>query len=443
MLNPSGTQAYTINVVSPGATRKRLAPEFSWVSTPVWSPDGRYLMFLGARLGGNQLQTGLWVIPRDDGVAEQVQLDLVSLSPELRQASLDGWLPGDRILVELEIRGRTHLWQARLRRKPWRADRVEQITFGTGAAKSPSVAADGTMVVSNEESDLDLWSLPFDATRGKVTGEPQRLTQDVAREAFPSISTDGAKLAYSAEQAGASHIWIMDLPSRTKRMLTSSAAWDFRPAISMDGTQVAYSSGNLSTSGKLYRIPASGGTAEKVGETGSIIWDWSADGRDLLTLSQTTPFGVDLIDVSAKRVIPFVRRVHSVFQAHISHDGHWAIAQEGVGVLITRFDASQPAKLDWRPLGLKGGDLFRWSPDDDVIYFLSNRDSFRCVWGQHLDAGSKQLRGEPFPVAHFHEARHSLRVFDSGEIGLAVARDKIVIAEAEKVGNVWTTRLPQ
>jgi hypothetical protein len=44
-------------------------------------------------------------------------------------------------------------------------------------------------------------------------------------------------------------------------------------------------------------------------------------------------------------------------------------------------------------------------------------------------------------VAHFHQARRSLRVFDSGEIGLAVARDKIVIAQVERTGNVWITRL--
>jgi serine/threonine protein kinase len=115
-VSPGATLAYTINVVSPSATRKRLAPEFSWASTPVWSPDGRYLMFLGARPGGNQVQAGLWVIPRDDGVAEQVQLDRASLPPELREPSLDAWLPRDRILGELEIRGRTHLWQGRLRR---------------------------------------------------------------------------------------------------------------------------------------------------------------------------------------------------------------------------------------------------------------------------------------------------------------------------------------
>jgi hypothetical protein len=31
---------------------------------------------------------------------------------------------------------------------------------------------------------------------------------------------------------------------------------------------------------------------------------------------------------------------------------------------------------------------------------------------------------------------------DSGEIGLAVARDKIVLAEAERTGNIWMTKLP-
>ena len=378
-------------------------------------------------------------------MAEQVQLNLASLPLEFKQASLDAWLPGDRILAEFEIRGRTQLWQARLRRNPWRVDRIEQITFGTGSVGSPSVAADGTMVVSNEETDLDLWGLPFDATRGRVTGEPQRLTQDVSREAFPSISTDGVKLVYSAEQAGTSRIWIMDLLSRSKRMLTSSAGWDFRPVISMDGTQVAYSSGDPPVGSKVYRIPASGGTAERVGETGSIIWDWSADGRDLLVLSQTPPFGVDLIDVTVNRVIPFLRRPHSVYQAHVSHDGHWAIAQEpgGAGVLITHFDASEPASVLWQPLGLKNADLIRWSPDDNAIYFVSTRDSFRCIWGQRLDPQSKQLSGEPFPVIHFHQARRSLRILDSGEIGLAVARDKIVIAEAERTGNVWTTKLPQ
>ena len=440
--NPSPTvrRAYTVNIVTPGAQRNQLAPEFSYVQMPVWSPDGRNILFAGLREAGTQ--PGLWVIPRNGGAAERVLLDLASLPSEIRQVSLDAWLSGDRVLGEFALRGRTNLWQARLRRGPWRLDRIEQVTSGTGLATKPSVAADGTMVVSNEETDLDLWSLPFDAVQGKVTGDPQRLTHDAAREAYPSISADGTKLTYSADQGSGSHIWIMDLPARSKRALTASREFDIRPVISADGTQVAYASGNPMGSSSFYRIPAAGGSAQKVGEKGVIIWDWMPDGKGLLVMGTARPIGVDRIDLAANRTSSFLKRTHNVFQAHISHDGHWAIAQEAdVGVVITPFDPSRPLGANWQPLGLKGVDLVRWSPDDNAIYFISSRDSFRCIWGQHLDPLSKQLRGEPFPMAHFHQAGRSLAVLDSGEIGLAVARDKIVIAEAEKTANLWTTKL--
>ena len=104
-------------------------------------------------------------------------------------------------------------------------------------------------------------------------------------------------------------------------------------------------------------------------------------------------------------------------------------------------EGASPAADRWIPLGLKGVDLIRWSPDDNAIYFVSNRDTFLCIWGQRLNPRTKSMSGEPFAVAHFHQARRSLRVFDSGEIGLAVARDKIVISQAERTGNVWITRL--
>jgi hypothetical protein len=213
----------------------------------------------------------------------------------------------------------------------------------------------------------------------------------------------------------------------------------------MDGSHLAYRSVTPRDGSKGYRISSTGGAAQKIDYVGSIFWDWSSDGRAVLVLSQTTPAGVDLIDVGANNVTPFLRRPHNVYQAHISHDGHWAIAQEsgGVGVVITPFDGSQPTSMRWHPLGLQDIDLIRWSPDDDAIFFVSNRDSFRCLWGQRLDPRNKELSGEVFSIAHFHEARRSLQVFDSGEIGLAVARDKIVIAEAERTGNVWMAKLEE
>jgi Tol biopolymer transport system component/tRNA A-37 threonylcarbamoyl transferase component Bud32 len=437
--------AFTLNVTVPGSPRRQLAPEFLAVLMPVWSPDGQHIMFVGARLQGNATQTGLWVIPRNGGPAEPVQLSAGLEVSQVRQAALDEWLSGDRILGEIERAGRVHLWQARLRRNPWRLDRIEQLTFGTGSAHRPSAARDGTLVLSSEETDLDLWSLAFDARQGKLTGDPQRLTQDAAREAFPSISTDGTKLAYSAEQADRSHIWVMDLPSGTRRMLTDSPSFDRRPAITMDGSMIAYLSQAAGSGQSGFVIPTSGGPPRKIDGAKAVIWDWSSDGRSVLVASANgTTASVALADIGSNAVAPFLRRSHNVFQSHMSHDGHWAIAQEagGVGVLLAPVvEGKPPAEDAWQPLGLKNADLIRWSPDDTAIYFVSGRDAFRCIWGQRLDPRTKRISGEPFPVAHFHQARRSLRVFDSGEIGLAVARDKIVIAEAEKTGNVWMARL--
>jgi len=187
-------------------------------------------------------------------------------------------------------------WQATLHRKPWRLAAIEQMTFGTGSSKSPSVARDGSMVISNEETDLDLWSLPLDARRGKVTGEPVRLTQDAAIEGHPSISVDGTKLVYSAEQANSSHIWAMDLPSGTKRMLSNTSGFDRQPAISMDGKQLAYMS-RTGAAAFLYtayliffvwRHRTEISTSAK-----SFVWDWSSDGRAVLAATATTPFGIE------------------------------------------------------------------------------------------------------------------------------------------------------
>ena len=45
-------------------------------------------------------------------------------------------------------------------------------------------------------------------------------------------------------------------------------------------------------------------------------------------------------------------------------------------------------------------------------------------------------------MQHFHRTRRSLRyIQDSGAIGLAVARDRIVFPLGEMTGNVWLTKL--
>jgi eukaryotic-like serine/threonine-protein kinase len=64
-----------------------------------------------------------------------------------------------------------------------------------------------------------------------------------------------------------------------------------------------------------------------------------------------------------------------------------------------------------------------WAPGGGLLYYLSERDGFRCIWARRLDSGTKRGRvGEPFAVSHFHSARRSLaRVGNQGYLtGLSV-----------------------
>ena len=80
-----------------------------------------------------------------------------------------------------------------------------------------------------------------------------------------------------------------------------------------------------------------------------------------------------------------------------------------------------------------------WSPDGNLLYFLSDRDGFRCIWAQPLDAGSKRPDGEAKSVLHFHGRRRSLRGVGNrvSAIKLSVAGGRLVFALGELTGNIW------
>src|SRR5204862_5383296 len=97
------------------------------------------------------------------------------------------------------------------------------------------------IVFASEVSNYDLWSLPVDANRGIVKGDLQRLTDDPEQESRPSVSANGKKIAFQSQRLGNGEVTLKDLETGKETVLTSGPGNKHHPTISPDGAWVAYS----------------------------------------------------------------------------------------------------------------------------------------------------------------------------------------------------------
>ena len=108
-------------------------------------------------------------------------------------------------------------------------------------------------------------------------------------------------------------------------------------------------------------------------------------------------------------------------------------------VFVAPIEAEPPLESRWIPIAAApGGNIYPfWSPDGKLLYFVSNRDGFSCVWAQPLDRASGRPVGPPRDVLHLHSATRSLAHVRMGVWGFSLARDRLVFSLGEKTGNLW------
>src|SRR5262249_35657597 len=150
-----------------------------------------------------------------------------------------------------------------------------------------------------------------------------------------------------------------------------------------------------------------------------------------------TPARISLLDLGSKRRTPVLTHSEYIlWNARFSPDDQWisfnATTPGHSRVFVVPFhNAGLIPESEWIAISdTAWDDRPRWSPEGNFLYFLSERDHFRCVWAQPLDAG-KHPAGPAIPVFHAHDARRSLGNFGIGDLGISVARDKIVFNMSE------------
>jgi len=282
-----------------------------------------------------------------------------------------------------------------------------------------------------------------DGNTGKTKGEWEPVTTGIGERQRPNLSRNGKRLVFN-DGFG---IKVREINTGKETMITTLG---MHASLTADGSRVAYGApGRKGTSVMaLYVANLTGDVPERVcDECGFPSGGWSTDQRKIL-YDWNVPQSVAVLDLKTGQRTELLREKGRAFtQAGFSPDDRWILflASAGPGrqrVYVIPYveGTAVPKEDEWIAItdGLALDSHPRWSPDGNLVYFLSNKDGSRCVWARRLDPRTKRPAGEPFAVWHFHSAIRSIsNVPAIGLIGLGVSTDRIVVNLGTSMGNIW------
>jgi predicted Ser/Thr protein kinase len=419
-------------------------PDLPGSAGPIWSPDGRHILFKGRSLEA-PASADWWVAPVAGGPAVATGAAAVLHNDAVLVPC--AWL-GSHVLFAMgtTLEG-VNLYRVRIDADFRVTGPPEPLTSGLGITHLASVSADGHVVLPRWSGLAQIWSLDPEKIGDATT--PQQLTHDAATKYMFSLDRAGDRLAYtamvgSAEQHGL-ELRVRDLrtgeESPTMR-LASSAIWQ-APRLSPDGAFLAWSSVDHGQSvTRVTRIGEQGG--EELCRD-CVLLGFPSEGHVLLGAGPRV-YLRGLSDGTERSLVTV--ESGDLLNADLSWDGRW------LATLVGRPDGTWAIEV--APVGegvpheaggveiWRSGDWLtspRWSPDGDRLYYMAVHDGFFCVFVQALDPASKKPRGEPFAVFHAH--RNPWRMMAPRWLyGVAVSRRRLVFGGVEMTGNILVAKLP-
>jgi Tol biopolymer transport system component/DNA-binding winged helix-turn-helix (wHTH) protein len=428
------------------------------VVSAAWHPDGRISVW-----GRDSRARWAFVtLVADSGPAVRSELD-----PRVReQFDATGvalsdfvWAPSARFLYfEGRSQSVRNVWRVAVNPTTlqW-TDGPERLTTGPGRDSGLVLSADGSrLAFSVTSGESGIWSFPFDAEVGRITGPGAAITTGDPDERGADAWLDGRKLIYLAARNDRQELWERSTGSGAQ-LLLADASWNHTPPRwSPDGTHVAY---------QRTRRGAAAGSAEHavvllavetrqeqlltpLGRSDLIPADWSADGRELITACRLSPadrLGTCVLPTSGADARDRLRRLSAddrsdMVQQRYSPNQRWisfSAIPAGDRSIATVFVMPASGGV-WTPVtdGKGYDDKPRWAPDGRTIYFISNRDGRPNVWGRRIDPATGLPVGSLFRVTAFGSGRRTLSPF-LGQMEMSVSARRIFLPMYEASAQIW------
>ena len=255
---------------------------------PLWTPDGKHVLFAGRRAEG---EADWWAVPVDGSEPRSLGArDFYQKSGREPVVGMGWTWDGDSIVFE---NGNAELARIGFDRGALKVQGPEQLlTVGAGLEVSPTSSKEGVIAFMDAWQRRDIWELPMG-----VASIPSRITTAESFDTSGDVSPDGRRLVYISNRWNQQDIWTVNLRTGQETNLTSDDAEQQNPILSRDGERVAYLV-REDDKAPLYVRPYSGGFGKRVCEDCGIPTDWSPDGRKLLFNRRETQ-SVQVLDIAS------------------------------------------------------------------------------------------------------------------------------------------------
>ena len=365
---------------------------------PVFLPDGRHFLYLGANFSGRLELNWITVGSLDSAERHRV----VSASSNAVYAD-PGYLLylRDNVLVAQRFDPATFVLDGEPRTISDEVQYSQLIDHALFDAVGTKILAVQT---GKGVAKSQLTWFERNGRTASTLGTPDAI-------ANPNLSPDGRRVVFDQiDRDGRNiNIWTQELTSGVPARFTFSSSADQCPIWSPDGSLITFGS-NRSFHFTLYRKSSDGSGTEAqlidLGTPQQAPWDWSRDGKYLLVMENAELWYLSSSDWQAK---PFLQGRGTIRNAQFSPDGKWvAYASNETGtseVYVSAF--ANP--LSKRQISRGGGQEPRWRRDGKELFYLSADAKLMAVpvrIGGTIEAG-------PAEVLFQTHARQHIGVMDA------------------------------
>ena len=246
-----------------GGGLRELSPGKRWsdVGQMAWLADGSGLLL--SAMDETISMRQLWRLSYPGGEAVRLSNDLTDYSDLSLSADV-------RALAGVQSQTLTTIFLA----PSGDYARAAQITSGAGRYVDLSWTPDGRVLFASDASgNADIWEMAPDGS-GQV-----QLTAGAGRNYAPVSSPDGRYVLFHSNRSGAWQIWRMDRDGSNPVRLTAGDENSNWPQFTPDGRWVVYEHAGQGSQTNVWRVPAEGGTPERLTRHLSMRPSVSPDGR--------------------------------------------------------------------------------------------------------------------------------------------------------------------